>query len=408
MTRLLAPLVLFVALAFAGCSLTGGDDDEGSSSPSEDTKTTTTRVEVIEGTGADGDAKSRGFDARAIYRNEAPGVVTVISVFGDSALDPILGGDGGGGGQGGVGSGFVVNGNGEIATNAHVVTTGEADTIRRAREVYVEFADGNQVEARIVGHDPNADIALLKVDPKGLRLRPLPLGSSARVQVGTPVVAIGSPFGEPQSLSVGVVSAIDRDIESLTQFRIAGAIQTDAAINPGNSGGPLVDGSGRVIGVNQQIKSRSGGGEGVGFAVPVDVVKRSLDQLRKKGRVDYAYLGVQSVELYPQLVERFDLPVEQGAWVQSVQPGDPADQAGLRGGRGEVRFQARGFSEGGDIITKIEDRPVKDSDDLAQAVQLFDPGTTVTLEVWRDGERREVDVKLGRRPLTAAAQRGAP
>src|SRR3954453_15354379 len=179
-----------------------------------------------------------------------------------------------------------------------------------------------------MGHDPNADIALLKVDPKGLTLRPLPIGRSDGVQVGTPVAAIGSPFGERQSLSVGVVSAVDRSISSLTAFQISGAIQTDAAINPGNSGGPLVDGAGRVIGVNQQIQTSSGGGEGVGFAVPVDVAKRSLAQLRAKGEVRYAYLGVETVAIYPQLRERFGLPVAKGAWVPGVTAGGPGPAGG--------------------------------------------------------------------------------
>jgi S1-C subfamily serine protease len=396
MTRLLPVLLLGLALVLSGCGLLGGDDDSGSGSGK--TQTTTTRVEVLDGVeGGDGERRV-SFDPRRIYRDEAPGVVTVVSLFGGQGLDSILGG-GGGDDQGGVGSGFVVSRDGEIATNAHVVTTGEGNEIERARQVYVEFADGNQVEAKIVGHDPNADIALLKVDPKGLTLRPLPLADSAEVQVGTPVAAIGSPFGEKQSLSVGVVSAIDRAITSLTEFQISGAIQTDAAINPGNSGGPLVDGRGRVIGVNQQIKSRSGGGEGVGFAVPADVVRRSLDQLRKSGKVRYAFLGVQSVELYPQLVQRFDLPVDKGAWLQVVQPGAPADEAGLQGGEGEVRFQARTFREGGDIVTKIGDRKVDDPDDLSEAVQLFDPGQKVEVEVYRDGKKRTLDLVLGERPL---------
>jgi S1-C subfamily serine protease len=395
MKRLTA-LLACGAIGLSGCGLLGGDDDNGGDTGK--TETTTTRVEVLENAPG-GDGERRGaFDPRAIYRDEAPGVVTVVSLFGGEGLDSILGGDDGGD-QGGVGSGFVVSSSGEIATNAHVVTTGEGDEIRRAQQVYVEFADGNQVEAKIIGHDPNADIALLKVDPAGLTLRPLPLARSDAVKVGTPVAAIGSPFGEKQSLSVGVVSAIDRAIDSLTEFQISGAIQTDAAINPGNSGGPLVDGRGRVIGVNQQIKSRSGGGEGVGFAVPADVVRRSLDGLRENGEVRYAYLGVQSVALYPQLVERFDLPVGKGAWLQVVQPEGPAEAAGLRGGRGEVRFQARTFSEGGDIITRIDDRNIDDPDDLSEAVQAFDPGKTVTVEVYRDGKKRELDLKLGERPL---------
>jgi S1-C subfamily serine protease len=381
MRRLAAVLALALV---AGC---GGGDDDGGQSSSEG-KSETTRVEVIESSGQEG-----GFDPKAIYESEAPGVVTVISLFEAGSLDAA------GQGGGGVGSGFVLNGEGEVATNAHVVTTGEGEAVRRAREVYVEFADGNTVEAEIIGADPNADIALLKIDPEGLRLRPLPLGESSSVEVGEPVVAIGSPFGEQQSLSVGVVSAVDRSIASLTDFNISGAIQTDAAINPGNSGGPLVDGEGKVIGVNQQIKSTSGGGEGVGFAVPVDAVKRSLDMLREGGEARYAYLGVSSVELYPQLVERFKLDVGQGAWVQTVNPGGPAEQAGIRGGGSEVPFQAELYRPGGDVITKVGGKPVESSSQLADLIAGYEPGEKVPVEIHRDGETREIEVKLGERPL---------
>ena len=196
--------------------------------------------------------------------------MTVVSVFEGADLGSLGQQEGG---ESGVGSGFVLNGEGEIATNAHVVTTGEVPDLEEAKQVFVEFADGNQVEAEVRGYDPEADVALLKVDPEGLTLRPLPLGESAQVKVGQPVAAIGSPFNERQSLSIGVVSAVDRSIAGLTAFQISGAIQTDAAINPGNSGGPLVDAGGKVIGINQQIKSSSGGGEGVGFAVPIDVAQ---------------------------------------------------------------------------------------------------------------------------------------
>jgi S1-C subfamily serine protease len=217
--------------------------------------------------------------------------------------------------------------------------------------------------------------------------------------VGEPVAAIGSPFGERQSLSVGVISAIDRSIDSLTSFDIAGAIQTDAAINPGNSGGPLVDAEGRVIGVNQQIKSTSGGGEGVGFAVPVDAIKRSLDKLREDGEARYAYLGVSSVELYPQLVDRFELDVEKGAWVQDVNPGGPAEEAGIQGGGSEVTFQARAFRPGGDVITKVGGKAVEDSSQLAELISAYEPGDEVPIEVHRDGKTQEIEVELGERPL---------
>jgi S1-C subfamily serine protease len=397
MTR--ATLALLAVLALVGTGCFGGDDDGegGGGSDGGGGTTTTTRVEVIDGVGDDGN----GFAPQRIYKEEAPGVVTVISLFGGDSLDDLE--DQGGG----VGSGFVLSGDGEIATNAHVVTTGEVPDLREARQVYVEFADGNQVEAEVRGYDPESDVALLEVDPKGLTLRPLPLGSSERVQVGTPVAAIGSPFSEPQSLSVGVVSAVDRSITGLTAFQIAGAIQTDAAINPGNSGGPLVDADGRVIGINQQIKTNSGGGEGVGFAVPVDVVKRALEQLREDGDVEYAYLGVETVAIYPQLRKRFDLPVGKGAWVQTVVPDGPAADAGLRGGSDkQTLFQVRSYREGGDVITSIDGRPVDDPDDLSRAVALLDPGATVRVDAWQDGERRRLRIKLGDRPLSGPPDAG--
>ena len=259
-----------------------------------------------------------GFDPQAIYEQVAPGVVTVISA----------------GAGGGVGSGFVLGDDGEVVTNAHVVTTGEGAKIKRASEVYVSFADRNEVRARIVGFDPFSDVALLKIDPDGLKLRPLKLGSVRGLSVGAPVAAIGSPFGEDRSLSIGVISALDRSIESLTGFATPGAIQTDAAINQGNSGGPLLDAAGRVLGINSQIETSSGDGSGVGFAVPVDTVRRSLDQLRRSGRARYAYLGVATAPVFPQLATRFGIRSSSGAWVQEVTPDGPADDAGVRRGLG--------------------------------------------------------------------------
>jgi S1-C subfamily serine protease len=404
--RRVALILAALAVLLGGCG--GSSDDDGNKQPAlgsgdNDAKAAqeqqaTSRVEVIKSIGHDG-----GFDPRAIYKSEAPGVVTVVSLFGSGGLGSLLNGDDGGDGGGGVGSGFVLDRTGEIVTNAHVVTSGEGDAIKRAREVYVAFADGNQVRAKIVGTDPNADVALLKIATDGLALRPLPLGDSAGVEVGEPVAAIGSPFNERQSLSVGVISAVDRTIESLTSFSISGAFQTDAAINPGNSGGPLVDGDGRVIGINQQIKSTSGGGEGVGFAVPIDAVKRSVSMLREDGEARYAYLGVSSVELYPQLVDRFGLDVDKGAWVQEVSAGGPAAKAGIRGGGETVEFQAQTFRTGGDIISKVAGKAVEDSADLADEIANFKPGDTVPLEVRRDGQTKEIRVKLGERPLGRVA-----
>jgi S1-C subfamily serine protease len=374
-------------VALAGC---GSDDSGNGSASASNGSTQTSRVEVIRGLAGD----NGGFDPATIYKSEAPGVVTVVSQFGSAA--GLLGG---GDGDAGLGTGFVISDKGEIATNAHVVTTGQGGAIRRASQVYVKFADGNSVPARIVGHDPFADVALLRVSPGGLTLRPLPLGSSRHLIVGAPVAAIGSPFGEPQSLSVGVISALDRTIDSLTSFAISGAIQTDAAINHGNSGGPLVDSGGRVLGINSQIRSTGGGGEGVGFAIPIDQVRKSLDQLRRNGRVAYAYIGVSSVQVFPQLAKRLKLPVDHGALLQSVVSGGPGDKAGLRSGDGSLRFQAQLYRPGGDLVTAVDGKPIQTQADLGELIGVHDPGDKIKLTVYRGSKRRTVEVTLGTRPL---------
>ncbi len=367
-----------VAVLLAGCG--------GGKTATQTVKSTTTRVEVVRQAGA---AEGVAFDPGAIYDHAAPGVVTVIST----------GLSGGSGSGTGLGSGFVVSGTGEVATNAHVVTSGEGPDIRKASQVYVRFSDHNQVPAEVVGFDPFADVALLKVDPGGLTLRPLPLGTTRDLRVGAPVAAIGSPFGEDQSLSVGVVSALDRSIDSLTGFATTGAIQTDAAINHGNSGGPLLDARGRVLGINAQIQTETGDGSGVGFAVPVDTVRRSLDQLRRDGRARYAYLGVESVALYPQLAKHFGLPVNSGAWIQGITNGGPADDAKLKAGSGEERFQDQAYRPGGDVVTAVDGKPIRAESDLAKVLLDYAPGDTVTLDVRRGDQREQVRVKLGKRPL---------
>jgi S1-C subfamily serine protease len=345
------------------------------------------------------EASEGAFNPQAIYDKAAAGVVTVRSVFGGAAASLL-----GGGPAAGQGSGFAVSEEGEIVTNAHVVTdaaAGGGGDINEAREVYVEFADRNQVSAEIVGFDPFADVALIKVDPEGLDIAPLELGDSDDVAVGEPVAAIGSPFGEEQSLSVGVVSATDRSIESLTRFQIDEAIQTDASINPGNSGGPLLDAEGQVIGINQQIRTASGGNEGVGFAVPVSAVQRSIEQLREDGEVSYAFLGVETQALYPQLAEQLEIDSPTGALVADVVPGGPAEEAGIDGGEDRIRFQGQRVSVGGDVIVAVDGRKLVRESDLAQAISEHLPGDTVTLEVLSDGETDEVEVTLGERPEQA-------
>jgi S1-C subfamily serine protease len=380
-------ILLALAALVAGCG-GGGDDGNDSNDAAQATNaggraSTATvppsRVEVLKG------VPGNGFDPEAIYRRDAPGVVTVISYFGGS------------GPRRAVGSGFVIDGKGEIGTNAHVVLS-EGGTSTRAREVYVQFADGNQVRARIVGVDAEVDFALLSFDGGGVTLRPLPLGSSGRLRVGEPVAAIGSPFGERQSLSVGVVSALDRTLPSLTRFQISGAIQTDAAINRGNSGGPLLDARGRVVGIVTQFSTEGGSNEGVGYAVAVDSVKRSLRQLRRDGRATYAYVGVSTLPLYPQLARRLGLPVTQGALVQEVADGGPADDAGIRKGDRRVRFQNEAFRAGGDVIIAVAGRPIRRESDVAKILAGHAPGETVTVQIVRGGARREVRVRLGKRP----------
>jgi 2-alkenal reductase len=371
-----------VAALVAGC---------GGGTKTRTVQTTTTKVEVVRTSGEGGGGETAtGFDPGAIYDRESPGVVTVIS----TGLQ-----EGGSSNAEGLGSGFVISGDGQIATNAHVVTSGEGPDIRKAQQVYVRFADGNQVPAEVKGFDPFADVALLKVDPTGLTLRPLPLGTTRDLHVGAPVAAIGSPFGKEQSLSVGVVSALGRSIQSLTGFDTTGAIQTDAAINHGNSGGPLLDGRGRVLGINAQIETESGDGSGVGFAVPVDTVRRSIEQLRRNGRARYAYLGVSSVAVYPQLAQHFDLSVNSGAWIQDVTQDGPAQHAHLKAGDGDERFQDQDFRPGGDVVTAVQGKPIRAEDDLAKVLLAYAPGDTVTLDISRGGQHKQVRVKLGERPL---------
>jgi S1-C subfamily serine protease len=375
-----------IALALAAC---GGSDD-GEETGAQGAPATTEAAPQVIVTTAKGE-----FDATEVYRKAAPGVVTVRSVFEGEGLlgGPALA----------EGSGFVLNGEGEIVTNAHVVTEGSGGSRAEAGQVFVEFPDRDVASAEVLGFDPFYDVALLKVDPEGLDLRPLELGDDSNLLVGQPVAAIGSPFGEQQSLSVGVVSATDRSVRSLTDFQIEGAIQTDASINPGNSGGPLLDADARVIGINQQIETRTGANDGVGFAVPISAVVRSIEQLREDGEVSYAYIGVSSQALYPQLAERLDIEVDFGGLIAEVVAGGPADDAGLRGGERELRFQAGDYTVGGDVILAVEGRRVIEPDDLASRISAFSPGDEVALEILRDGERREVTVTLGERPTTLPA-----
>ena len=351
----------------------------------------------VDTSGAGKPLAGNDFDPAQIYRRRASGVVTIIALFGAHTQN--------GSGDAAQGSGFVVSQNGYVLTNSHVITTAGEDspgqTPDAAGTVFVEFRDGDRVPAKIVGWDVYDDVGLLKVDPGDHALSPVPLGDSSTVVVGEPVAAIGSPFGNENSLSVGVVAATERSIESLTStYDLVDAIQTDAPINRGNSGGPMFDARGRVIGINAQIRSESGNAEGVGFAVPINSAKRSMEQLIDSGRVRYAWLGVSTQTVTPKLADHFDFAADRGAAVQTVVDGGPAAKAGLHGGGREQDFRGILFRPGGDLIIAIDGQRVASAEDVVRVIteQLF-PGQTTRLTVLRGSERLVIAVALGERPL---------
>jgi 2-alkenal reductase len=331
------------------------------------------------------------FDPARVYARRSPGVVTLYAVF-STGNNP-------GASQG---SGFVVSPDGLILTNSHVITTaGEGDgNVRPAGDVFVEFQDRDRVKATIVGWDVFDDVGVLRVDPKSHDLTPLPLGDSSSVVVGEPVAAIGSPFGNENSLTVGVVSATQRSIESLTsQYNLVDAIQVDAPINHGNSGGPLFDAAGRVIGINAQIRSDSGNAEGVGFAVPINAARRSMQELVATGKVAYGYVGITSEDLTPGIARRFGYPVRYGAVITSVRPGSPGARSGLLGGSEQRDFNGSSFTYGGDVVVSIGDSPVRSASDVVRAVtERLRPGQTVPVTIVRDGAQQTVRVTLANRP----------
>jgi S1-C subfamily serine protease len=365
-------------------------DDGGSSGH------TTTVIRQAAVGAADGRANvDEGLTPSDVYRRYAPGVVFVkadvvrntsspFDLFPQQQQSAATG------------SGFVIDKRGDILTNNHVVDG--------ASKVTVQFADKHTVKATVVGRDPSTDIALLKVDPEGLQLEPLPLGSSKDVQVGDPTLAIGNPFGLDRTLTTGVVSALQRQIQAPNGFAIKDVIQTDAAINPGNSGGPLIDAAGRVIGINSQIETGGGGNGnvGIGFAVPIDTAKQILSQLKSGASVQRAYLGVTSTTIDGSL-DALDLPVKRGALVQDVTKGSPAERAGVRAGDITAEVQGQQVVLGGDIITKADGKDVKSSDQLATIVSGHKPGEKVKLEVFRDGKTQPVEVTLGTRPANLPA-----
>ena len=320
-----------------------------------------------------------------IYRKEGPGVV-YIQARGVSGNSPF-----GLPQQGSVatGSGFVLDNQGYILTNDHVVEGSSNVTVRFSE-------NGNPIKADVKGRDPSSDLAVLKVDPSKANVDPLPLGDSSKAQVGDAVVAIGNPFGLQRTVTSGIVSAVQRHIEAPNNFTINGAIQTDAAINPGNSGGPLIDANGRVIGINSQIATGGGNGSvGIGFAVPINLAKRVIPQLEKGGTVQRAYLGVEMATVTSQIAKALKLPTDHGALIQRVIPGGPAAKAGLRGGHTPT---SQDLNAGGDLIVKVGGKDVRSSDGVAAAIASKKPGDVVNVQYYRGTHLRSTSVKLGKRP----------
>jgi S1-C subfamily serine protease len=332
-----------------------------------------------------------------IYRRDGQGVAFISSELQaepSSSFNPF--GEESEGGGTATGSGFLIDTEGHIVTNNHVVEN--ADRV----EVKLGSSDKTYV-AEVVGTDPATDVALLQVDAPAESLHPLSLGESSKVQVGEPVVAIGNPFGLDRTVTAGIVSAIQRQIQAPNGFSISHVIQTDAAINPGNSGGPLIDAEGRVIGINSQIQTGGGGdgNVGIGFAVPIDTAREVVQQLEQHGEVKHAYLGINGGSVTPQLAKALKLPEEEGVLVDEVVKGGPADEAGLQGGDTSATIEGANFRLGGDVITKVDGKKIEGMEEIVNAVNEASPGDKMELTVDRDGSEKTIDVTLGVRPDSA-------
>ena len=291
----------------------------------------------------------------------------------------------------GEGSGFIIDQEGHIVTNNHVV--------EGAEDVQVTLHDGTILEAEVLGTDPHSDLAVIDIDLPAELLRSVELGDSDHLHVGQRAIAIGNPFGLEGTLTTGVISALGRTLPAESLFAIPDVIQTDAAINPGNSGGPLLDADGLVIGVNTAIRTTTGVGTGVGFAVPINLVKRVIPQLVAEGHYEHPQLGIRGLTITPVLVDGLDLPVERGVLVSEATANGPAEKAGIRGGSAEEQIRGRLVRKGGDIIISIDEREILQFEDLLwYLVMQTEVGQEVSLRIVRDGREQAVKVVLGARP----------
>ncbi len=357
-------------------------------------KTTTTLVQQAPfGATSNANDGDTGLTAGDIYKRDAPGVVFVRAQIVQRTQSPFDFGLPQEQRGEATGSGFVIDRTGTILTNAHVVSG--------ATKVSVQFEDKQSVTAKVLGKDESTDLALLQVDPEGLKLVPLILGTSRTVQVGDPAIAIGNPFGLERTLTTGVISAVKRTIQAPNSFEIDDVLQTDAPINPGNSGGPLIDATGKVIGINSQIATGNGGNGcvGIGFAVPIDTAKQIIPDLKQSGRVDRGYLGIGTAITVDKTLKDV-VPVAHGALVQKVAAGGPAEKAGIRAGDLSATLDNRPIQLGGDVIIKIAGKDIRTRSDLQAAVADRKSGEKVKVTLWRDGKEKTVVVVLGERPNT--------
>jgi S1-C subfamily serine protease len=349
-------------------------------------------------------SKSGAGDANVvnqIYKSDGDGVAFIeseIPAQESQSLSPFGEPESEAGGTA-TGSGFVVDTEGHLLTNNHVVED--------ANRIQVKLGSSDTTyQAKVVGADPATDLALLKVEAPAAQLHPLTLGHSSEMEVGDPVVAIGNPFGLDRTVTSGIVSALQRQIEAPDGFSITHVIQTDAAINPGNSGGPLINANGEVIGINSQIATGGGGNGnvGIGFAIPIDTVRAEIHQLETKGEVEHAFIGISGGTITPDLAKAINLPVKEGVIVQTVVKGGPADKAGIEGGNTSATIDGAQVSLGGDIITEVNGKKISGMDQVVEIVNEAKPGESLELMILRDGSTKTATVTLGDRP---AAVEGA-
>src|SRR6201996_8063286 len=346
--------------------------------------------------GGSGGSSNGGNTVDQIYKADGNGVAFIESSIPpeetEEAFNPFVEPESQGGGTA-TGSGIVLDAKGHILTNNHV--------IEGADKIEVKLGESDkEYTAEVVGTDPASDLALLKVSAPSSELTPLPLGDSSKMEVGDPVVAIGNPFGLDRTVTSGIVSALQRQIQAPNGFSIDNVIQTDAAINPGNSGGPLINADREVIGINSQIETggSSDGNVGIGFAIPINTAKEVINELETKGSVEHAYLGIEGGTITPELAKAVNLPVEEGVLIQSVEKGGPADKAGVEGGTTQATIGGAEITLGGDIITEAEGKKVNGMEQIIELVNGKKPGEEVTLKVLRGGKEKTATVTLGVRP----------